>query len=171
MVVCKLLGENWRGTAVTAAATYTRGVCCPHGHDEWLRVERKSTRYARWACATCKRDAQRKYAKERRAAYPAIRMLNSARYRARRDRVPFSITLEHVKAVYPADGRCPALGIALSTEGDRQNSPSLDRINPAWGYEPGNIAVVSHRANTIKGNATAEELEQVARWMRANGLK
>jgi hypothetical protein len=49
-------------------------------------------------------------------------------------------------------------------------SPSLDRINPAWGYQPGNIAVISYRANRAKGGMRAEELDQIASWMRGKGL-
>jgi hypothetical protein len=33
------------------------------------------------------------------------------------------------------------------------------------GYVKGNVAVISHRANAIKNNATAEELQMVARWV------
>lgn len=49
-------------------------------------------------------------------------------------------------------------------------SPSLDRVNPEWGYEPGNIAVISLAANRIKSSATADDLERVAAWMRLQGL-
>lgn len=38
------------------------------------------------------------------------------------------------------------------------NSPSLDKFKPALGYMPGNIAVISFRANQLKGDATLEEL-------------
>jgi hypothetical protein len=34
-------------------------------------------------------------------------------------------------------------------------------------YEPDNVAVISLKANRIKGKWTADELEAVARWMRA----
>jgi hypothetical protein len=42
-------------------------------------------------------------------------------------------------------------------------SPALDRIVPHLGYVPGNVVVVSHRANFIKNNATVDELELIAR--------
>ncbi len=41
------------------------------------------------------------------------------------------------------------------------NSPTLDRIDPVKGYVPGNIVVVSLRANTIKNDATMDELAAV----------
>lgn len=74
--------------------------------------------------------------------------------------------------MYPADGKCPALGIRLE-RGKKQSqdaSPSLDRLNPLWGYEPGNIAVISQKANRGKNSLTADELEKLSLWMRAKGL-
>ena len=44
------------------------------------------------------------------------------------------------------------------------NSPSLDKIIPAIGYIKGNIAVMSHKANTMKQNATLEELILLGEW-------
>jgi hypothetical protein len=41
------------------------------------------------------------------------------------------------------------------------NSPTIDRIDPRLGYVPGNVHVVSHRANRIKNNATLEEFEKI----------
>jgi len=69
---------------------------------------------------------------------------------------------------------CPALGILLEYKQDRGNgpghvpgSPSFDRVDPARGYVPDNVLIISTRANTLKNNATAEELEAVARWIRS----
>jgi hypothetical protein len=46
-------------------------------------------------------------------------------------------------------------------------SPSLDKINPELGYVPGNVAIISYRANRIKNNGTAEEHRLIADWMDA----
>lgn len=96
-----------------------------------------------------------------------------ARRRARAAQQPFTITLEDVKAAWPSDGRCPILGIPLVVQTNgaaADGSPSLDRLNPDWGYETGNIAVISHAANRAKGGLTAEQLEKIAQWMRGKGL-
>jgi hypothetical protein len=42
-------------------------------------------------------------------------------------------------------------------------SPSLDRIIPERGYVPGNVRVVSDRANRLKGKRSLEELRRLAR--------
>lgn len=93
-------------------------------------------------------------------------MLSLAKARAKRDRAPFTITIDDI--VIPA--RCPVLGIPLRVGrgrgGSTFQSPTLDRLVAAMGYVPGNVAVISHRANTIKSNATVPELEAVASWLR-----
>lgn len=38
-------------------------------------------------------------------------------------------------------------------------APSIDKIIPALGYVPGNVMVISLRANTLKNNATLAELQ------------
>jgi hypothetical protein len=42
-------------------------------------------------------------------------------------------------------------------------SPSLDQLIARNGYVRGNVWVISHRANTLKSNATSEELFAVAK--------
>ena len=93
-------------------------------------------------------------------------MLKNARQRAQRAGVPFAITAEDI--VVPS--HCPVLGVPLrrrlGRKGGGDYSPSLDRIKPELGYVPGNIVVVSRRANRIKTDATPEELEAVADFYR-----
>lgn len=88
-------------------------------------------------------------------------MLYSARQRARRAGLPFSIT----EADIAVPERCPALGIPLIAEGPRSdNSPSLDKLVPSEGYVAGNVVVISDLANRIKQNVTPVQLMQVAKW-------
>jgi hypothetical protein len=63
---------------------------------------------------------------------------------------------------------CPALGIKLDPGAKRTapNSIALDRIIPRLGYVANNVRVISRRANMIKNNATADELEAIARYIR-----
>lgn len=67
---------------------------------------------------------------------------------------------------------CPVLGLKLEWGVGRRasanrNSPSVDRIVPELGYVPGNVRVISNRANHLKNNATAAELMRVALYAAA----
>jgi hypothetical protein len=56
---------------------------------------------------------------------------------------------------------CPYLGIPISTEIndiDKPNYYSIDRIDSSKGYVKGNIQIISKLANTMKNNATIDEL-------------
>lgn len=74
--------------------------------------------------------------------------------------VPFTITKEDI--VIPT--HCPILGIPLfrGPRGGGENSPSLDKVRPELGYVPGNVIVISNRANRLKADATIEELRDIA---------
>lgn len=89
-------------------------------------------------------------------------MLQNARSRARTAGVPLTITVDDI--VIPT--HCPILGLPLfqitGKKGGGANSPSLDRIEPEAGYVPGNIVVISNRANRLKSDATIEELRSIA---------
>jgi hypothetical protein len=88
-------------------------------------------------------------------------MLQNARVRARRAGVPFTITVNDI--VIPT--HCPILGIPLFPKqgrGGGENSPSLDRVHNSRGYVPGNVIVISNRANRLKSDATVEELRDIA---------
>lgn len=93
-------------------------------------------------------------------------MLLNARVRARRAGVPFNLT----EADIHIPSHCPVLGIPLIRGGNNESSPTLDRIVPAKGYVRGNVVVISRRANTIKADASAQEVTAVARWMESLGL-
>ncbi len=63
---------------------------------------------------------------------------------------------------------CPILHIKLTHDGNRDHSPSLDRIIPQKGYVKGNVQVISLRANRIKSDATLEELERIVENLRSH---
>jgi len=116
-------------------------------------------------------DKFRKRANAYNAKAPWRGMLRSARKRAKDRRVPFSITMEDLRAVWPVDGRCPILGVPLERKlgspGAGKYSLTLDAFIPELGYVPGNICVISHQANAVKQDVTDPTiLERVANWMR-----
>lgn len=87
----------------------------------------------------------------------------SAKTRAKRKNLPFTINKEYLRKIYPIDRLCPLLGIELkSCKGYAQDSsPSLDRIIPNLGYIEENLIIISFRANTIKNNLTLNEMELI----------
>ena len=86
-------------------------------------------------------------------------MWSRAKYRAKQKGLEF--TIEQDDIVIPET--CPLLRIPLIChrgKGSQQgNSPSLDRIDPTKGYIKGNVWVISNRANTLKNDASLQELE------------
>lgn len=79
--------------------------------------------------------------------------------------IPFNLEPEDI--VIP--DVCPALGIDLApgVGGIHPGSPSIDKIKPELGYVKGNVVVISNRANVIKQDATAEEIQAVADYVRS----
>lgn len=96
-------------------------------------------------------------------------LVKQAKWRSARAGIPFAIAVSDVRI----PEFCPILGIRIEMGRgkNRVASPTIDRIVPSLGYVPGNIAVISFRANRIKNDGTAEEHEAVARFMRAQGAK
>jgi hypothetical protein len=110
---------------------------------------------------TDKRTYKRKNYRE----FPVRYLLYRAKDRAKIANVPFNITKKDI--VIPT--HCPVLGIPLeisSGSGGSDYSPALDRIIPQLGYVPGNIIVISKKANQIKNNGNAEEIGKVYDWLR-----
>jgi hypothetical protein len=65
---------------------------------------------------------------------------------------------------------CPILGIELdyfSENGYLENAPSFDRVDPNKGYVKNNVAIISMKANRIKNNGTAEDHENIAKYIRS----
>jgi len=103
-------------------------------------------------------------------------MLCNARKRARHLGIPFDLTIEYLRELAFATTHCPLLGIELRWKalygcGNKNNhphfnSPSLDRIVPATGYIRGNVAIISHKANTMKSNASVEEIITLSKRIR-----
>lgn len=85
-------------------------------------------------------------------------LVQGAKQRAKKYGLPFDITYKDI--VVPEF--CPYLGIKLVPFSE-WSSPSLDKIKPELGYVKGNIQVISTKANTMKNNATQDELIRFAK--------
>lgn len=96
---------------------------------------------------------------------PRTKMLYAAKARAKKDNLPFDLILDDI--VIP--DTCPILGLLLTKNSNKcqPNSPSLDKIEPLKGYVKGNIQVISHKANTMKSNASIEEIEKLLNYLKS----
>jgi hypothetical protein len=99
-------------------------------------------------------------------------MLVSARGRAKERGQDFRIVRGDILACVPSDGCCPITRRPLQIGKGKvgPDSMSLDRVDPMLGYTPGNIAVISHLANTIKQNCTDPEVfRRLAGYVESGG--
>jgi hypothetical protein len=111
-------------------------------------------------CAKCRYKKQADWKRN----HPKVRLVNFAKHRAKEKGLDCTIT--HNDFEIPEF--CPATGIKLEIGVGKLHdaSPTLDRFIPALGYVPGNVVVISYKANRIKNNGTAKDLENVAKWMK-----
>jgi hypothetical protein len=110
-----------------------------------------NTRICSTECQT-KRQHQRDIACEQR--HPEAYLLYKARENARLGNHDFNLTIEDI--IIPK--YCPYLGVELVTKKGHKYCASIDRIDSSKGYIKGNIQIISYLANTMKSNATKEEL-------------
>ncbi len=100
-------------------------------------------------------------------------MVEGMRERSKRCAVPFDVrtyTVSFMAAWLRAYPKCPCCGVTYAIEpggrsGPSNQSPSVDQIAPGEGYVSGNVALLCWRCNNLKRDASALELEKVARWM------
>lgn len=62
---------------------------------------------------------------------------------------------------------CPVLGIKLDyfvSGFPTDYSPSFDRLDCSKGYVPGNVVIMSNRANRIKNDASVNEIRMLLEW-------
>ena len=112
----------------------------------------------------------KKWARRNPVDYYCSMMTTQAKRRAASSGKEFSLTTEYVRKL--ATSKCPVLGIPLEWEyghgkARNPNSPSLDRIDNSKGYVPGNVAIISDRANRLKSDGTATEHAAIATYMQS----
>lgn len=115
------------------------------------------------------REKLNKQGNESRKRNITTQLLNSCRVRALQKNMDFNIIKEDI--IIPE--YCPILltKIECGTKDNYSNSPSVDRIDNTKGYIKGNIQVISKKANTIKNNATIEELILLSKWIVKNFIQ
>ena len=157
---------------------YFTGKPCKHGHISERMVKGGT-------CRECKRIVSENYRNDNREEYNEYcrnkkkevyssekrreeyrknlrrEMFHAAKQRAKTKNITFTITIEDV--IIPTD--CPVFGIPLD-HSDRLHAPTLDRVINNLGYVPGNVRVISAKANRLKNNGTIEEFEKIIEYMK-----
>lgn len=108
----------------------------------------------------CK-DCQKARNKRQKQSDIRFNLLHTARYRAKQVGREFSLVKEDIEI----PEICPLLGIPIEPRvggSAGAGSPSLDRIDNSKGYTPGNVWVVSYRANVLKHSASLSEIKMIA---------
>lgn len=129
-------------------------------------------------CKDCEKVQNKKYHQtpeyrakdiQRKRDNPEKTLLNATKVRARMRGLDHNLDISDVKI----PEICPMLGIPLFISGKRftQNSPTVDRIDNSVGYIKGNAVVCSFRANSLKKDATVDELERIVVWLRQHEQK
>jgi len=132
-------------------------------HRNIERARRKNREYA-YLKRSKDKEGYNEYMRSWRTQTPKTKiktLITVAKGRAKIIGVDFNLTIDDL----PPPTHCPLLGIeinyAAQGRGGRDNSPSIDRIDPSLGYVPGNVWIISWRANRIKNNSTLEELKKI----------
>jgi len=134
---------------------------------------RNGNRYERWIDDGYL-ARQREYHRRKRGEDEQFRNLRrfcGRRSSAKKDGIEFTVTFDQI--TWPEF--CPVFGERIDYglkghTGSRRNSPSLDRLDPKKGYVPGNVVVISQRANAAKQNLNSSEMRMLYDWMVRHGL-
>ena len=99
-----------------------------------------------------------------------VRFLAGAKKRATAKGLEFNLDVEFLRSIAPDN--CPVFGFELDWNGwgtgegkAKENSPSLDKIDPNKGYIKGNVMWLSWKANRLKSNVTHKDLMILAKWL------
>jgi hypothetical protein len=153
----KPVTEFWRNNKSKNGLQYACKSCCAIHNSDWARANPD-----RWKTIVVRSKLKR--AKADPVLLWARHTASNAKGRARKIGVPYSLTFRDLVPIAPEF--CPVLGLRLvyAERGRARHdaSPSVDRLDLAQGYVPGNVIVVSWRANFIRSNATPAELRAIA---------
>ncbi len=90
-------------------------------------------------------------------------LLNHLKQSAKKRNIHFDLTMGDLNNLsFPLT--CPILGIPLYFNRGfaADDSYSVDRISNDVGYTIDNVIIVSNRVNTLKSNATVDEMRKIA---------
>lgn len=142
-----------------------RGMCWSC-YDKWIYHKdpaSKTLKHKNWA------EKNKPYLNSYRKTWglrnPVKKVWAAVKANAKKRGIHFDLTVADLEAVWTET--CPVFGFQIQANEKRaDNSLSVDRIDNSVGYVPGNICIMSWRANRLKMDASPEELEAVAAYMR-----
>jgi len=118
----------------------------------------RANHHTRWDDPHYREMKKRQYVKRWESDWVGQALIQ-VRSRAKKNGIVFDLTRDDIQL----PDKCPIFGTPLIKGVGRltNDSPSIDRINPARGYVRGNVVVVSNRANSMKREATIEDLKRM----------
>lgn len=125
------------------------------------------------ACKACVKDRSHRLFNQDPERGRRITQWWAAKMRARKYKVPFTITQEFVLALdYNRCQLCSrdlqiARSMKYGKQAPRPDAPSLDRFIPKLGYVPGNILVLCHQCNYTKNGMSALEMLEMGQKLLA----
>lgn len=144
---------------------YTTGKPCKHGHFS-ERMTSCGT------CCVCRKPQKAKHYIKNPKRKWAENVIAGAKYRMKKAGKGglCTITAPYIYSITP--DVCPVFGTTFVFKGNKVESESatLDRLVPELGYVPGNIAVISMKANRIKNAYGSEDILRVGEWLKSRGL-
>lgn len=144
---------------------YTSDKPCRKGHT--------TPKHIREGCLECKKAKRIRHKLKHPEKTWAEEIIRQARYRAARANPPVPHTIKASDVVSILTEQCPVFGTPFVFKGNKRmipESPSLDRLDPKLGYVPGNITVISVKANLIKSAYGSEDILKVGEWLKSRGL-
>lgn len=132
-----------------------------------VRKNRKSGYYS--ICKSCKNEYRsKKYIidkSENPINFWISRNINGVRWRAKKNSIEFNLDSDYIyNLILNQDKKCPYCECNLcflNNRDDKVTSPSFDRLIPSIGYLKENVVVCCYRCNSIKNNATYDELNLI----------
>ena len=123
----------------------------PHtafGKSTHGRLHKNNIRY-KYICRGC----DYKIIKKRHIEQPHIRLFHLAKRRASDKNIEFLLTKDLIKLKFPKDNKCPVTRKEFKYDiKDKNQNPTIDRIDNSKGYTPENIVIVSYIVNKIKND-------------------
>jgi len=112
----------------------------------WIDLEGNTHK---WHCRAC--DV--KYNAQLHAKNPFNRLFHLAKRRAKEKNMEFTLTKEIIKSKFPKDNKCPVTKKPFLYDiKDKNQNPTIDRIDNSKGYTAENIVIVSYIVNKIKND-------------------